>query len=216
MCDYFIDNYPIKINHKRNEPWGSAFIPVSIQELFLKTCEINSLQELDALREKRKTLFELKVNEDVDKGQKYKEYLPVYSLAAACGKFGEGIDASDEGWMKVDIGKKLNKDMFVTKVVGHSMEPKIPNNSYCVFTKYTGGSREGLIVLAQHHDISDPETGGSYTVKKYRSEKKLDRDGTLRHEKIILEPLNREYKPIVLPNVEDGEFKIIAEFVAVI
>ncbi len=70
--------------------------------------------------------------------------------------------------------------------------------------------------MAQHHDIRDIDTASSYTVKKYISEKKFNEDGTWRHEKIILEPLNKEYEPIVLSKDSEGEFKIIAEFVSVL
>lgn len=157
-----------------------------------------------------------KMLSEVEERVKFKEYLPVYSLAAACGKFGEGTDVSKEGWIKVDIGRRLNKNMFVSKVAGHSMEPKIPNSSYCVFSKYTGGSRDGLIVLAQHHSIFDPETGGSYTVKKYTSKKKYQADETWGHEEIVLKPLSKAYEPIVISAEQAADFKVIAEFVSVI
>jgi hypothetical protein len=139
-----------------------------------------------------------------------------YSLAAAAGKFGENMDVQEEGWIRVDIGRELDKKMFICKVVGHSMEPLIPNNSYCIFSSDVVGSRQGKIVLAQYRGIADVDTGGSYTVKKYTSKKKINLEGDWEHEKIILEPLNKEYDPIVLPKVEEGAFKIIAEFVAVL
>jgi phage repressor protein C with HTH and peptisase S24 domain len=106
--------------------------------------------------------------------------------------------------------------MFVSKVVGKSMEPLIPNNSYCVFSSGVVGSRQGKIVLAQYHGLADVDTGGSYAVKKYTSKKKINPDGGWEHEEIILEPLNKQYDPIILSKVEEGEFKIIAEFVAVL
>jgi len=96
------------------------------------------------------------------------------------------------------------------------MEPRIPHNSYCVFSADVVGSRQGKIVLCQHHDITDPETGGSYTVKRYKSEKKFKKDMTWEHEKIMLESLNSEYDSIILPKCPEGEFKIIAEFLAVL
>ena len=152
----------------------------------------------------------------VKESVKFKKYLPVYSLRAAAGKFGENQEVSEEGWIEVDIGQKLSERMFVARVVGHSMEPRILDNSYCVFRMYSGGSRQGRIVLAQHHDIADPETGGSYTVKRYSSKKKYNEDGTWQHTEIILEPINKEYEPIILSDIEQGDFKIIAEFVAVL
>jgi uncharacterized protein len=152
----------------------------------------------------------------INQEDKFREYLPVYSLKAAAGKFGQGSDVHEEGWVAVSISRKLNKNMFVAKVVGHSMEPLIPNNSYCVFNANVLGSRQGKIVLVQHHDIFDIDTSSSYTVKRYRSEKKIDNIGSWQHEKITLESLNKKYEPIILiKNLED-EFKVIAEFVAVI
>ena len=126
------------------------------------------------------------------------------------------MDVQQEGWIKVDIARKLNKKMFIAKVVGHSMEPLIPDNSYCIFSSEVIGSRQGMIVLVQHNSIHDSDTGGSHTVKKYTSKKKHKPDETWEHEEIILEPLNKKYDSIVLPKVEEGEFKIIAEFVAVL
>jgi DUF2075 family protein len=152
----------------------------------------------------------------VPDNQKYKQYLPVYSLKVAAGKFGEGSEVSEEGWMEANISKKLDSNMFIAKVVGHSMEPRIPDSSHCVFRKYIGGSRQGLIVLAQHHEIHDPETGNSYTIKKYQSEKQINDDGTWRHTKIMLEAINKEYGVIDLSKYQEDEIKIIAEFISVI
>lgn len=152
----------------------------------------------------------------IQDNEKYRTHLPVYSLKAAAGKFGDGSDVQEEGWVKVETGKRLNKKMFVAKVVGQSMEPLIPNNSYCIFKLDVVGSRQGKIVLVQHRNIEDVDTGGSYAIKKYQSEKREEKDGTWHHEKIILEPLNNDYKPIVLSNVSEDEFKVIAEFIDVL
>ena len=172
------------------------------------------------IREKSETdkllLFPIQILPDIEEKMKYKKYLPVYSLKAAAGKFGAGINVEEEGWIKADIGRKLDDKMFVARVVGHSMEPLIPDGSYCVFSKYTGGSRQGKIVLVQHRSIADMETGGSYTVKQYASEKQFEKDGTWQHEKILLEPLNREFNPIAIAASEADDFQVIAEFVSVL
>ncbi|MFH1369126.1 MAG: DNA/RNA helicase domain-containing protein [Elusimicrobiota bacterium] len=160
------------------------------------------------------TTFEILTS--IPEVNKYKEYLPLYSLKAAAGKFGESQEVAEEGWVAVNVGKKLDKKMFIAKVVGHSMEPLIPNNSYCIFRADVVGSRQGKIVLVQHHSIKDLETGGTYTVKKYRSDKKYYKDETWQHERIILEPLNNDFEPIKLTPQEDGEFKVIAEFISVL
>ena len=87
--------------------------------------------------------------------------------------------------------------MFVAQVVGKSMESTIPDGSYCLFAAPVEGTRHGKIVLDQHRDGADPETGQRYTVKRYESEKEKDGD-SWRHIKISLKPLNSDFEPIVL------------------
>jgi hypothetical protein len=96
------------------------------------------------------------------------------------------------------------------------MEPLIPNNSYCIFSSDVVGSRQGKVVLVQHHSIHDSDTGGSYTVKKYTSKKKHKHDETWEHEEIALLPLNKSYEPIIIPPEQAENFKVIAEFIDVI
>ena len=148
-----------------------------------------------------------------DLSRRYVDTLPLYSLKAAAGKFGEGQDVEEEGWVLVGEEVRPREGMFVTRVFGKSMEPTIADGSYCIFREYGGGTRNEKIVLAQHRDIADPDTGGSYTVKRYRSDKEEEADGTWRHTRISLEPDNPEYEAISIDPEEADEFKVIAEYV---
>jgi hypothetical protein len=107
--------------------------------------------------------------------------------------------------------------MFVARILGHSMEPKIPSGAHCLFQECPAGSRKGRIVLVQFHSMSDPERGGRYTVKIYHSDKIMTEDGWS-HQRIELRPLNRDpkYQPIPVTEVEAPELKIVGEFVAVV
>ncbi|MDP1854150.1 MAG: DUF2075 domain-containing protein [Candidatus Omnitrophota bacterium] len=153
---------------------------------------------------------------EIEEEQKFTEYLPIYSLAAACGKFGEGVDVQIDSWFKVAKEVVPYRNMFVSKVHGHSMEPLVPDGSYCLFRSGIVGSRQNKIVLVQYNGPADVETGGRYTVKKYTSKKKTKKDGSWEHEDIILLPLNKAYDSIVIPNSEESEFRIIAEFLQVL
>ena len=146
----------------------------------------------------------IEILQDVAETERYESYLPVYSLQAAAGKFGNGKAVENEGWVKVEA-RKLTEDMFVAKVVGHSMEPKIPDGSYNLFVKYSGGGRSGLTVLAQEASIEDPDTGASYTVKKYHSEKTEEKNI-----RVVLKSENKDYKDIELSEGKIEDFKIIA------
>ncbi len=150
---------------------------------------------------------------DVPAIKRFKTHLPIYSLSAAAGSFSESQEILSLGWVPVSIGRSLSKDMFVAQVNGRSMEPRIRDGSYCVFQFERGGSRNGKVVLVKSSHVDDPENGGLYTVKRYFSEKEYSDDGTWRHKKITLVPEHREFKDIVLEDVDPAEFRVIAEFV---
>jgi hypothetical protein len=52
----------------------------------------------------------------------FETHLPVYSLRAAAGKFGEGQEVVEEGWAKAEGIGPLGPNMFVAHAVGRSME----------------------------------------------------------------------------------------------
>ena len=122
--------------------------------------------------------------------ERYVRWLPLIPLQAAAGAFGDPQHIPEDSewsqWISIDIGRKLRKGMFVVQVVGKSMEPRIPDGSFCVFVAPVTGTRQGKIVLAQLLSDTDPETGQRFTVKRYASEKTSDPDGTWRHIRITL------------------------------
>ena len=105
--------------------------------------------------------------------------------------------------------------MFVALVVGHSMEPRIPDGSYCLFAP-VAGTRQGKTVLVQLREGADPETGERYTVKRYQSEKVEADDGSWRHIKITLSPNNRAFEPIELTSDDEADLAVVAELLEVL
>ncbi|PYS48265.1 MAG: hypothetical protein DMG13_25925 [Acidobacteria bacterium] len=147
------------------------------------------------------------------KREAFKTLLPLYSLKAAAGYFGNGEAVDPESWLEADGLGRLDENMFVCRAVGRSMEPTIRDGDYLVFRAKPTGTRQGKIVLAQYRGPDDPDTGGAFTVKRYASEKAGDDEGGWRHTKVTLSPTNPEYSPIVL-SVRDAEsVQIVAEFV---
>ncbi|HEU4922003.1 MAG TPA: S24 family peptidase, partial [Burkholderiales bacterium] len=147
------------------------------------------------------------------KAEAFKTLLPIYSLRAAAGYFGAGTAVEPEGWIDASSIGRLDDKMFVARVVGRSMEPTIRDGDLCVFRANPPGSRQGKVVLVQYRGPSDPETGGAFTVKRYRSRKLVQEDGTWQHEQITLEPLNNEFESIVLTTKEEGDVVLAAEFI---
>lgn len=142
--------------------------------------------------------------------------VPLYSLEAAAGGFSASQTVEALGWIQVPGPHNATPDHFVAHVVGKSMEPLIPDGSYCLFKKYTGGTREGKVVLTQCAGIHDPETGGSYTVKKYHSEKVAGEDGEWLHTKIELRPINKAFKTIAILSEGEGDVIVVAEYAGVL
>jgi uncharacterized protein len=103
---------------------------------------------------------------------------------------------------------KPGEGLFVARVVGESMNRRIPNGAYCVFRTPVTGSRDGRVLLVQHRSIADPETGGSYTVKVYR--RGGDGEGTIRLEPDSSEP---GYPPITLSPADTDAVRVVAELV---
>ena len=157
---------------------------------------------------------EIEIQDEVDDDKKYVDFLPLYSIKAACGKFGDGELVEPQGWIRVEGHGRLNEKMFVVQAKGHSMEPMIEEGQYCVFRLYEGGSREEEVVLCQHHDYFDEDSAGAYSIKKYHREKAIDENGNPIGEKVILSSRNRDYEPIEIIVGEDerNSFKVIGVF----
>lgn len=160
---------------------------------------LNSDDDKTAGQEKEKSRFHDEFHPDC---------VPLYAIRVACGIFtaNEGSDTDEpeiEGWVDVSgCGFTPDKDKyFAVYAKGDSMSPDIKDGDICVFEWYKeiGGSREGRIVLVYSEEkLSD---GSTYTIKKYHSIKEPDGDSWM-HKRIILEPLNPDFKPIEL---EEGQ-----------
>jgi type I restriction enzyme R subunit len=150
--------------------------------------------------------------------ERYASCVPLLTLRAAAGVFGDvqQVDEQARDWVAVEGKLRLRPGMFVAQVVGKSMEPRIPDGSYCLFAGPVEGSRQGRIVLVQHRDIRDPDTEVSFTVKRYESEKIAEGEDSWRHSTITLQPVNPAYRPIILEGVEEGELSVVAELVDVL
>jgi len=143
--------------------------------------------------------------------------VPLVPLKAAAGAFGDpqDVDSREFEWVAIASHKGLRKGMFVAQVVGKSMEPTIPDGSYCLFASPVEGSRQGKTVLVELRDSKDPETGERYTVKRYDSEKDA-RGDSWEHSRITLRPTNPAYRPIELTGANAHELRVVAEFIDVI
>ena len=148
------------------------------------------------------------------KKERFTRYLPFYTTTAAAEKFGRLGDAKEEGWMEVELGRKLKKTMFVTQIEGMAMAPLMADGSFVIFDTDVQGSLDGLILLVQGRDVYDPDMGEGITVRRYQGSKRIESQKTFRYQEIRLESVNPDYQSIVLKDVESVDFKVIGRYVS--
>jgi phage repressor protein C with HTH and peptisase S24 domain len=142
----------------------------------------------------------------------FRTHLPRYTLAVAAGPFlTNPEDVHAEEWLEIPADLRLEEGMFIARIQGHSMEPRIPNGSLCVFNRNVVGSRNNRLVLVRNSELSDEN---QYTVKRYRSEKRVTEEGWTQS-RIRLESLNPSYPSWDLDQ-DPEKYQIVAEFVRVL
>ncbi len=147
--------------------------------------------------------------------RKYVTHVPLYSLRAAATRFGEEAEVEELDWLRAPEGLRVTEGMFVAQVVGRSMEPLIPDGSYCVFRAPVVGTRQGKRLLIQ--EIKAAGSSNAFTVKRYTSRKSRSPEYEWQNESIRLEPLNPEFEAFDLtPDEFESRYRVIAEFVEVI
>ncbi|AZZ35395.1 hypothetical protein CIK05_00790 [Bdellovibrio sp. qaytius] len=148
-------------------------------------------------------------------------YIPVYPIKVAAGKFSDNETYSDTaplGWVELNL-KAASSDYFAAYVQGESMQPRIKNGDLCLFRKYTGGSRQGKVFLIQARSLRDPETAEGFVIKKYvrqtpaRAANEYDEE---QDSVIHLVSENSRFSPIILYGLKDDDVQTIAEFIKIL
>lgn len=147
----------------------------------------------------------------------YENAVPFFDIEVAAGEFSNPQKVDECEWIELPDSFRPQKGHFVTRVVGDSMNKRIPNGAWCLFQANPAGTRNNKIVLVQHRDIQDQDIGGTYTVKLYTSEKNTT-DEEWQHIKIVLQPdsYSDRYRNLVFDTDTEGELRVIGELVAVI
>ncbi|HYG65930.1 MAG TPA: HsdR family type I site-specific deoxyribonuclease [Thermoanaerobaculia bacterium] len=158
----------------------------------------------------------------------FENAVPVLELAVAAGRFSgeQEVDGFQDAaahpdrfeWAELPDYYRPRPGMFVARIVGESMNRRIPNGSWGLFRIHPHGSREGKVLLVQHREIEDTDLGGHFTVKRYHSEKVQHPDGTWEHTRILLSPDTHAegYEPIVIESADAPELRVIAEWLGLV
>ena len=115
--------------------------------------------------------------------------IPLLDLKIAAGAFGDAqaleLDAVE--WVALPDHIRIAPGYFVAQVRGESMNRRVPNGAWAVFSTDMRGSKQGRKVLAHRQELGDPDEGGRYTLKIYDARKTENDDGA-HYEQIRLRP----------------------------
>jgi SOS-response transcriptional repressor LexA len=146
--------------------------------------------------------------------------MEVWDARVSCGPLKETCEVSDKRkfhrWAMVPRKWiRLEKKLFCLRAAGDSMNDRIRSGQWCILYKYevgAAGSRYGQIVLYRDTSKAGIER---YTLKRYESEIEHLPNGTWRHGRIRLHPLNEaEYDVIELSPSDEQD--ILGVFVDVV
>ena len=142
----------------------------------------------------------------------------LYDVKIAAGSFSDEQNVQGDRWAQLPDQFKMQDGLFIAQVIGESMNRSIPNGAWCLFRANPAGTRQGKIVLVEHRNIADMDTGGHYTVKRYSSQKRASDDGQWRHETIELRPdsTDPKYRTIEITVDDEGQFRVLGEYLATI
>lgn len=178
----------------------------------------NYLQERSVDKPVRpiKTEKEIPIRQSLSFEDELRNPIPLYDFYAAAGTFSEL--QSEKSFILIEGPENSSdNDYFACKIIGESMNRVIPNGSICLFKKYTGGSRNGKIVLVENMDIQDPDFNSAFTIKTYSSEKSVS-EKTWGHTSVVLRPnsFDSSYQNIIISVENAEEMRVIGEFVEIL
>ncbi len=176
----------------------------------------DGVNNIESNNRKNDKNIQLKIELPIEVINEVKHTIPLYDFYAAAGSFSEL--QTEKAYTELEVEEKyaLNDNYFACKVVGESMNKRIPNGSICIFKKYDGGSRNGKIVLVENRDVQDPDFNSGFTVKTYSSQKVVSEEGW-EHTEIVLKPnsYNESFSDIIIDEVNGNGITVIGEFIAV-
>lgn len=195
----------VKIRFRLSSPVSST-----MYDYLHHPSEIAEAKPISTRIEKKESKTEAKVIE-------LRNPVPLYNFYAAAGSFSEMQSEKEFEMIEGPENRANLADYFACKVVGESMNQTIPNGSICLFKYYTGGSRDGKIMLIENRDIQDVDFNSAFTVKLYSSQKIVTAESWA-HTSILLKPksFDSSYKSIVINEENSAGMRVIGEFIEIL
>lgn len=156
------------------------------------------------------------LQETLNFAEELRNPIPLYDFYAAAGSFSE-IQSEKDYTIIEGPENSSDYDYFACRIIGESMNRVIPNGSICLFKPYTGGSRNGKILLIENRDLQDPDFNSAFTIKTYSSEK-IVTEGNWEHTSIVLRPnsFDSSYQNIIITEQDAPKMRVIGEFIQIL
>ena len=125
---------------------------------------------------------------------------------------------ADYRWLPLTGRHAPAPGLCVVPVTVPAMVRIVPLGARCLLRLAPPGPWENRLLLLEHPEIDDPDLGGSFTLRRYRSQQKVDEDGNWRAPQIVLSAASPrdDVAPQVLEDVEEGSIWVIAELLEVL
>lgn len=144
--------------------------------------------------------------------------VPLLDLKIAAGDFGDAQWLEQEAveWVALPDHIRVAPGHFVARVHGESMNRRVPNGAWVLFSTDMRGSKQGRMVLARRHELGDPEDSGRYTLKTYDARKIETEDGP-HYQAVRLKPDSSDTRYRDIPiNLDDEDGPVIAAWVVAV
>ena len=214
---YFMGDVSVLPDSIEQSYMKDSNLPVVHFKFQMKDPVIDSIYQYITTDKKEKSKLQVHEVVSLVENKISKNLIPLYDFYAAAGTFSEIQSEKDYTLIEGPDNTNRNSDYFACKIVGESMNRVIPNGSVCLFKPYTGGSRNGKIVLVENIDVQDQDFNSAFTIKTYSSEKVVSEEGW-EHTSIILRPnsLDDSYKNIIINEENGAEMRVVGEFISIL
>lgn len=139
--------------------------------------------------------------------------VPLIDLKVAAGNFSDPqyLESDAVEWVALPSFLRMQPGQFVARVIGESMNRRVPGGSWALFSTDVRGSKQGKIVLAERRELGDPDEGGRFTLKIYDAVKSEGEDGAV-YDAIWLRPSSTDpqFQPIAVDLDDDERPRIVA------
>lgn len=148
----------------------------------------------------------------------YQNAVPIFEELSTIRELNTYRGADDCDWVELPSAFVPMPGHFVARMVGESMNRRIPNGAWCLFGPPNHESSERRVALLHHEEIQDLDTVGHCSVRVYEPAAVVDGADTRTSDGVVLSPDSNVvgYSTVRLSGSGADELRVVGELVAVL